>query len=137
MKHLGNRLLLFLGMIIILGGCTTFDNQSFWEVSYVDADFEAGNFRTTRLGIQGTANLAMLFGMGNTGIALGSSDLLKQCMDELHQQYPMLGKSALLHNINVEHVSYGIPGIYLSHTVSITADVVEFTEEYLDYRKKP
>jgi hypothetical protein len=79
---------------LILGGCTSFDNQSFWEVSYVDADFEAGNFKTTRLGIQGTSSLSMLFGMGNTGIALGSTDMLKQCMDELHQQYPLLGKSA-------------------------------------------
>jgi hypothetical protein len=137
MKGIGNKLLLLLGVAILLGGCTTFDNQSFWEVSYVNADFEAGNFKTTRLGIQGTASLSMLFGMGNTGIALGSSDLLKQCMDEVHSQYPMLGKSALLHNINVEHVSIGIPGIYLKHTVSITADVVEFNDEYLDYRKKP
>jgi hypothetical protein len=136
MKHL-SRLLLFLGIALILGGCTSFDNQSFWEVSYVDADFEAGNFKTTRLGIQGTSSLSMLFGMGNTGIALGSTDMLKQCMDELHQQYPLLGKSALLHNINVENVSIGIPGFYLKHTVSITADVVEFTDEYLDYRKKP
>jgi len=130
---------LFLLAIIALCmvGCSTFENQSFFENSKVKVDMEAGNFKVTRLGIQGTAELGMLFGMGRTGIALGSTDMLRKCMEQLHAQYPMIGKSAFLHNITVERVKIGLPGIYLKHSLTITADVVEFTEPYIDYKDRP
>lgn len=98
---------------------------------------EAGNFKVSRLGIQGSASVGMLFNIGRTGIALGSTDLLKACMEQLHSHYPMIGKSAFLHNINVEYVTVGIPMIYKKHMLTVTADVVEFTEPYIDYKNRP
>jgi hypothetical protein len=125
---------------VLLAGCTTYSNQSFWEVAKAKAEFEGSNFRVRKLGVQGTAACPYLFGLTGqraSGIALGDANLLNVAMRDLHRQSDIAGKAAFLHNTNVEWTRKGIPFILLVQRVTITADVIEFHEEYRDYKPAP
>ena len=71
-----------------------------------------------------------------SGIVLGDPALLEKAMADLSEKANMVGKSAFLHNINTEWVTKGYFGIYGIRSVYITADIVEFTDEYLDYKPR-
>jgi len=125
---------------VLASGCVTYKNQSFWECSKTKAIFEGDNFRVRKLGVQGTAACTYLFGGADqtaAGIALGDPNLLDQAMKDLHRQSDILGKACFLHNTNVEWTSRGLPGFLVIQRVTITADVVEFHKEYLDYKQRP
>ena len=60
-------------------------------------------------------------------------------MADLHNQVDeqILGKSVFFHNINVEWTIDRFFFLYGEQMVTITADVVEFDAEYLDYEERP
>ncbi len=121
-------------------GCTIYTPQSFFECSRIKTEFESNNFKVTKLGVQGTASVPFLFGLsfGNTtwGIILGKGNLHQRAMTDLLAQANLVGKCAYLHNINSEWTMNGVPGIYVDRRLTITADVVEFDAEYVDYRNR-
>ncbi len=124
-------------------GCTTYTSQSFWEVTKTKVELEGGNFRVRQLGAQGTASCPYLFGIGGkaglpvTGFPLLNPALSTEAMRNFHSKTKILGKSAFLHNINVEWTTRGVPLFLITQRLTITADVVEFTDEYLDYKSRP
>lgn len=128
--------------LLLLGGCTTYTSQSFWEVTKAKVVLEGNNFRVRQLGAQGTASCPYLFGIGGngglpiTGIPLMSPSLSSKAMRDFHGRTAIKGKPAFLHNINVEWTRRGIPGILITQRLTITADVLEFTDEYRDYRPR-
>lgn len=117
-------------------GCSIYSPQSFWEVSKTKVDLESKNFVVHKLGAQGSATTAYLFGVpmgdGAAGIPLGTQDIQARAVRDLHTKWDGQG-SCFLHNINVEWTNYGLPGILLFHQNTITADIYEFTGEYVDY----
>lgn len=129
-------------LIVLMSGCCTYSNQSFWEVTHTKIEFEANNFQVKKLGVQGTAGCYYLFGIGGqaglpvTGIPLSSPSIVTKAMNNLHAQSDVLGKSAFFHNINVEWSTRGIPFLLLKQRITITADVYEFIKEYLDYKPR-
>jgi hypothetical protein len=148
-RRQGSYWVALLGALAVLAtGCVTYRNQSFWEVSKTKAEFEGANFRTLKLGIQASAECPYLFGIdlpnivpgqlpGVMGIPMGDSNVLSQAMKGLHRQSDMVGKSCFLHNTNVEWTRRGLPFIYITQRVTITADVIEFDKEYFDYKPRP
>ena len=132
--------LAMVGISGLLAGCTTYRPQCFWEVSKTKTVLEANNYEVKKLGVQATGSCPYLFVLstkiGSVGIPLGDTAILKKAMIDFHRQAQMLGKSAFLHNINVEWTVRGIPGIAMVKRVTITADVYEFTGEYIDYRTR-
>lgn len=123
-----------------IAGCTTYRPQYFWEVSKVRTELEANNYQVEKLGVQATSSCPYLFGVssaiGSFGIPLGDAALLKKAMRDFHQQARMVDRPAFLHNINVEWTGSGIPMLLMVQRVTITADVYEFTGEYVDYRAR-
>jgi len=129
-------------LVASLTGCCTYKHQSFWEVTKMKAELESNNFVVRKLGVQGTESCPFLFGIGGnlsfpvSGIPLGDPRLLKNAMMDFHRKADLKDKPAFLHNINVEWTKRGVPCFFLVRRVTITADVVEFTDEYLDYKSK-
>lgn len=138
-KRLGRMMLVTL-LGGLMAGCGTYQPQSFWEVSQTKVDLEAKNFKLRRQGAQGSAVTPYLFGIplgnGIVGIPLFRQDLQARAMKELHKTWDGKG-SCFLHNINVEWSDYGVPFIFVWHENTITADIYEFTGEYLDYKQRP
>ena len=124
----------------LVAGCTTYRPQYFWEVSKTKTVLEANNYKLAKLGVQADDGCAYLFGfstrIGAVGIPLDSTAILKNAMMEFHQRAGMVGKPAFLHNINVEWTVRGVPFLMMVKRVTITADVYEFTGEYVDYRTR-
>lgn len=122
-----------------LSACTVYSPQSFWEISKTKVDLEAKNFKVRKLGAQGNATTTYLFGIPTgkyvQGIALGRQDIQARAMRNLHQNWDGQG-ACFLHNINVEWTNYGIPFIVTFHQNTITADIYEFTDEYVDYASR-
>lgn len=124
---------------ILMMGCGTYHPQSFWEVSSTKVEFEASNFKVRRQGAQGSSATPYLFGIplgnGIVGIPLYRQDLQTRAMKDLHRNWD--GKGAcFLHNINVEWSDFGIPFLLVWHQNTITADIYEFTGDYMDYKRK-
>ena len=122
-------------------GCMTYAPQYFWEVSKNKVILEANNYKVDKLGVQAKGTCAYLFGVNGSIFAAGiplSTDtaILKKAMQDLHQQANVKGKAAFLHNINVEWTVSGVPMFLIFKTVTVTADVYEFTGEYVDYRAR-
>ena len=131
-----------LGMLstVLMSGCGTYSPQSFWEVSSMKVELEANNFRVRRQGAQGSSVTPYLFGIplgnGIMGIPLYRQDLQARAMKDLHANWD--GKGAcFLHNINVEWSDFGIPFLLVWHQNTITADIYEFTGDYLNYKNRP
>lgn len=132
-------LLLMLLVPVIMAGCSAYRGDSFWEESKTKIDLEAKNFKVRKLGAQGNGVSTYLFGIpiggggsGVVGIPLSDQNVQIRAMEELHQNWDGKG-SCFLHNINVEWTNYGIPGIFLFHQNTVTADIYEFDKEYIDY----
>lgn len=148
-------------------GCTSHQPMAtFQEHSFVRVDFEANNFKVIASGLQAEASsryalygLSDMFGLygemftnlfnpsaarefaearqGMRGIALDDPAVLEKAMKQLREKAKMTGKSAVLHNVHTEWVTKGYVGLYGTRTVYITADVVEFTGDYVDYKTRP
>lgn len=153
--------------VLVGVGCTSHQPMaSFQEYSLVRADFESNNFKVIAAGLQAEASSRyVLYGLsdmlsatgeavssvfnpgaarefaaarqGMRGIALDDPAVLEKAMKQLREKAKMTGKSAILHNVHTEWVTKGYVGIYGTRTVSITADVVEFTGDYVDYKDRP
>ncbi len=88
-----------------------------------------------KLGSQGSAEVALRGGpiqaVGG-GIALGDPNLYEQVFKKLREQAEHVGKSAVLYNIVQEDTttSYIVVG---DRKLTLTADVIEFTDEYVSY----
>ncbi len=123
---------------VMFSGCASYMHpQGFWEVSKTKVDLESNNFKVRVLGAQGSAQTAYLFGIGlnggaATGIPLRKQDTQARAVAKLHETWDGKG-SAFLHNINQEWTNYGVPGIIIFHQNTITADIYEFDDEYVDY----
>lgn len=140
MKQKMAFLVVTIGLGVFISGCSTYSPQSFWEVSQTKVDLEAKNFKVRKLGAQGSAVTPYLFGIplmggGVAGIPLDSQDIQTRSIRQLHRNWDGKG-SAFFHNINVEWTNYGIPGIFLFHQHTVTADVYEFDREYVDYAQR-
>ena len=70
------------------------------------------------------------------GIALGNPELYEQTYAKLREQAALEGKAAQLYNITEEITVVSYLGIYGTIKLTVTADVVEFTDEYVDYRNR-
>ncbi len=131
------RKLASLVLMLVASGCAFYQPQSFWEVTTTKVDLESKNFNVRKLGAQGSAVTPYLFGIpmggGSTiGIPMGPMDIQARAMEEIHRNWDGKG-SSFLHNINVEWTDYGLPGIYIFHQFTITADIYEFDAPYVDY----
>ena len=119
-----------------LPGCASYSPQGMWEVTRTHVDIESENFIVRKLGAQGTAQRAYLFGVAlgaaATGIPLSSGNVQARAWRALHETWDGKG-SAVFHNINQEWTSYGFPGLYIIHQNTVTADIYEFNAEYVDY----
>ena len=133
--------LVLVGLGPLLSGCTSYRPQHFWEVSKTTVQLEANNYKVDKLGVQATAGCPYLFGLGTSifsiGIPMYDTSLLERAMADLHRRAQVKGKPAFLHNINVEWTVRGIPLLLINKRVTVTADVYEFTGEYVDYRQRP
>ena len=122
-------------------GCVTYRPQYFWEVSKNKVVLEANNYKVAKLGVQGWGACPYLFGIGSSifsaGIPMAKTDVLRKAMEDVHGKAQVLGKPAFFHNINVEWTVSGVPMFLIVKRVTITADVYEFTGEYVDYRQRP
>lgn len=122
---------------VFLQGCAVYSPQSFWETTVSTADLSQRNFKVRKLGAQGTSSTPYLFGipMGASiaGIPLYRQDIQSRSMKDLHENWDGKG-SCFLHNINVEWSNYGLPGIFIIHQNTITADIYEFDGEYMNYK---
>ncbi len=132
------KILLLLTIIAVMSiGCSVYRGQSFWEVSQTKIDLEAKNFKVRKLGAQGNASCPYLFGLplgGSAvcGIPLSNQDVQSKAMWNIHENWDGEG-ACFFHNINVEWTNYGIPAILLWHQYTVTADIYEFDDEYVDY----
>lgn len=117
-------------------GCAYYSPQGMWEVTKTKVDIESKNFVVRKLGAQGSASRTYLFGfpLGRyaAGIPLGWSNVQARAMRELHENWDGKG-SCVFHNINQEWTAYGIPLILIVHQNTVTADIYEFNDEYVDY----
>lgn len=117
-------------------GCAAYTPQGMWEATQTVVSIESKNFVVRKLGAQGTAQRSYLFGVpvGShvSGIAFGSFDVQARAWRDLHKNWDGEG-SVVFHNINVEWTSYGIPLLFIVHQNTITADIYEFNDEYVDY----
>lgn len=124
----------------MVAGCTAYNPQSHFEVSKVKAEFEGKNFVVSKVGVQGSASAPFLFGSGQgpcaLGIMLADDDIQRRAMTDLVSQADLKGKPAFFHNVNTEWTTVGIPFLYVDHRLTVTADVVEFTDEYVDYKSR-
>lgn len=118
------------------GGCASYAPQGKFEVTETHVDLEAKNFVVRKLGAQGGSSRPYLFGftMGQTamGVPLASGDVQARAWRELNANWDGEG-SSVFHNIGEEWATYGIPGILIFHTYTVTSDIYEFTDEYIDY----
>lgn len=133
-------LALCVGVVCAFGGCTRYRPQSHYEVSVVKAELEGKNFALRKLGVQGTAATVFLFGTNDasqaTGLMLGDGNIQERAMRDLVSQADLVGKAAFLHNVNTEWTNTGIPLLFTIHRLTVTADVVEFNADYVDYKQR-
>ena len=61
--------------------------------------------------------------------ALGNSNLRELAMRDLHSKHDLLGKPQILHNFIEEWTIANYLGIFAVVKVSISAEVIEFTED--------
>ncbi len=138
MEHLIRRAFGVTALLAALSltSCAVYNPQSFWEVSTTKVDLEANNFKVRKLGAQGEATTPFLFGIpaGNSisGVPLGRLDIQRRALEDFHSNWDGQG-SVFLHNINVEWTNYGVPLIVVWHQYTITADLYEFDDEYVNY----
>ena len=60
---------------------------------------------------------------------LGKPNLHERAMRDLHKQHDMQGKPQILHNFLEEWTLANYLGLYAVGTLSISAEVIEFTEQ--------
>lgn len=136
MRRVWLNTVIMMGLILGLTGCSFYTPQGAWEITKTKVDLESKNFVVRKLGAQGSAIRPYLFGlpMGGSamGIPLGSNNVQQRAMAALNKNWDGKG-SCVYHNINQEWTAYGIPGILIFHQNTITADIYEFTDEYVDY----
>jgi len=148
------------GLVSLSSGCTTWNGKRAGEAQVVRIGLEAKNFKILRSSIQGQASCQYLFpgfvpliakvggllGGGAAqgaqiaqqtavagGIALGQPDLYNRAYAELRKKAELVGKSAHIFNVIQEDVltNYIVVG---DEKLIITADVILFTDPYIDYK---
>ena len=131
------KAILILLSAVIMQACTSYYPQSFNETTIALTDLSQNNYKVVQLGVQASAETSYFLpiGIGDTmiGIPLRSTDLLEQAMAKIHQKCNLQGRSAVLHNINTEWDTTRVFFFKGSRRVTITADVIEFTGEWVDY----
>jgi hypothetical protein len=125
--------------VFFLGGCAFYGPQGTYEITKTKVDLESKNFTVRKLGAQGSAGQSFLFGVPQGpaafGIPLDKHDVQARAWRELHTNWDGKG-SVAFHNINQEWTAYGIPGIFIYHMNTITADIYEFNDEYINYASR-
>lgn len=133
-------LLSLLIIAILASGCSLYRGQSLRETNRTKVDLEAKNFKVRKLGAQGNASCGYLFGIplggsGIFGIPMYNQNVQTAAIERLHESWDGKG-SCFFHNINSEWTNYGLPFILVFHQFTITADIYEFDDEYVDYRTR-
>ena len=125
-------------------GCTLYGPQPYWELNKVEAQFKSKNFKVVATGLQGTASTTYVLPIVSTvvqfispeggggqasGFPLGDPAILEKAMGQLRDQASphLLGRPAFMHNLSFEWSMSGPLMLYGEQTVTVTADVVEFT----------
>jgi hypothetical protein len=130
-----------LAFTVFSSGCAFYVPQGYTEFSYAEVDLESKNFVVRKLGAQGAADRSYVFGVpafGAPGAVIGiptdfeNHDIQARAWDDLSRNWDGKG-SVVYHNVNQEWAAYGFPGIFIWHQHTITADIYEFIDEYVDY----
>lgn len=128
-------------------GCTGWAGHRTGEIQVKRVVLEGKNFKVAKSGIQSQASCAYLFPTGGItlpilgpvipagGIALGDPNLYEQAFKKLREQAACEGRSAQIHNLTEEVTltSYIVIG---DLKVTLTGDVIEFTDEYVNYKNR-
>lgn len=134
-------------LVLLSAGCTSHMGRYTREGINERVVLEANNFQIAASGVQASASCAYIFYhdaldlpfigtiMPRGGIALGEPDLYEQAMANLHAAYAqgIEGQPAMFHNIQEEWTVAGLPPLYGEVTLTLTADVLKFTGDYVDY----
>jgi hypothetical protein len=132
--------------LFVGAGCTAWNGQREGEFQVKHLTLEANNFKVLKSKIQASASCSYLFPheamviMGMPllpagGIALGNPELYETAYKKLREQAALEGKSAQIFNVTEEvtMTSYIVIG---DIKLTLTADVIEFTGEYVDYASR-
>jgi hypothetical protein len=128
-------------LCLMMIGCSSYQPIENAELTTTSVDLEANNFKVRKVGVQGFASTPYLFGipMGKSVIGIplepGNQALQADAMADLYSKWNGDG-SIFLHNINKEWSHSCMPGIYIIHEHTVTADIYEFTDEYKTYRSR-
>jgi len=146
MKIRLNRLVVVVAPLLLSWGCTTWRGHGIPECQTKKIVLEGDNFKINKSTIQASASCAYLFPFAGLrimgidiipggGIALGDPELYKKAYEQLRAQAAMKGKSAQILNVTEERTVRGF--LFIGDlTLTLTADVIEFTDEYKDYRQR-
>jgi len=129
-------------------GCTGWNGQRAHEAQVKRVVLEGNNFKVAKSKLQASASCQYLFPtrgialplvgslIAPGGIALSDPNLYELTFKKLREQAALEGKSAQIHNITEEVtlVDYIVIG---DLKLTLTADVIEFTGEYVDYKRRP
>jgi hypothetical protein len=128
-------------------GCTGWNGQRTQEAQVKSVVLEGKNFRIMKSKVQASAACSYLFPSKGIaipiagaaiqllppgGIALGDPNLYEQAYRSLREQAALEGKSAQLHNVT-EEVTLTDYLVIGDLKITLTADVIEFTDEYRSY----
>lgn len=152
------------GLLMLAQGCT--GHAGLREPDHITKRlvFEANNFRVAKSKLQASHTCGYLFpnaaaqglaasvagrsgaapsliggilgSVSPGGIALGNPELYEQTYAKLREQAALEGKAAQLYNITEEITVVSYLGIYGTIKLTVTADVIEFTDEYVDYKNR-
>jgi hypothetical protein len=136
--------------LTLAAGCTMWNGQRTGEFQVKRIVLEGKNFKIAKSKIQASAACQYLFPSSGVaigtpagplqiippgGIALGDPNLYEQAYRKLREQAALEGKSAQIHNVT-EEVTLTDYLVIGDLKVTLTADVIEFTDEYVNYRSR-
>ena len=138
---------LLLSALTLSVGCTSWNGQRTSEYQLKRIVLEGKNFRIKKSKIQASASCQYLFPFSGVavagiplvppgGIALGDPALYEQAYRKLREQAALEGKAAQIHNVTEEVTLTSYLNIIGDLKVMLTADVIEFTDEYVNYRSR-
>ena len=140
-----NKFRVIITMLVILAvtGCATNEtNMPNLGINKAKITLNPGEFRVVRI-VRGEASSSYLLWivdptslpsmskipMPLIDFQLGGSDLHERAMQDLNSKHDLRGKPQILHNLLEEWTLANYLGLFAILKVSITAEVIEFTEK--------
>ena len=121
-------------------GCAVYYPGGPAEMIIQKSDLESHNFTVRKQGVQASASrtyiLGMPFGPQAVGIPIqGSASMQTNAWSDLNKHWDGQG-SVFYHNMAEEWSAMGVPPFFFVHQYTVTADLYEFTGEYVDYASR-